>query len=175
MAENGSCMYSLAQFSAHTARKHSQNMPNAWDRWPKVSYSTVLWQLSNKERVCLVSLLVSLGHNRQKRPSPLTPFPLRSRKGTRVNTALLWQKKERGKRKQCLFIEGALLCLLLFTFISYLSKQHKCNCLSKTNEAVKSHRPRYRLAFIDLWTRDPYKPGWVYWARPVDPLISEYL
>ena len=38
MAEIGSCMYSLAQFSAHTARKHSQDMPNAW---PKACNSTV--------------------------------------------------------------------------------------------------------------------------------------
>ena len=80
---------------------------------------------------------LSPSHNRQKRSSPLIPFALRSKKGTWVNTALLWQKKERGKRKQCLFIEGALLCLLLFTFISYLSKQHKYNCLYKTNRVEK--------------------------------------
>ena len=42
MAEIGSCMYSLAQFSAHPARKHSQNMPSAWERWPETSNSTVV-------------------------------------------------------------------------------------------------------------------------------------
>ena len=62
-------------------------------------------------------------------------FAIEKRNLSKYSCALT--KKERGKRKQCLFIEGALLCLLLFTFISYLSKQHKYNCLYKTNRVEK--------------------------------------
>ena len=41
MAEIGSCIFCLAQYSANQAKKHSQGMPNAWDRWPEASDSTV--------------------------------------------------------------------------------------------------------------------------------------
>ena len=72
-----------------------------------------------------------------KGTEPLNPFcfAIKKRNLSKYSSALT--KKERGKRKQCLFIEGALLCLLLFTFISYLSKQHKYNCLYKTNRVEK--------------------------------------
>ena len=44
MAEIGSCIFCLAQYSANQAKKHSQGMPNAWDRWPEASDSTVPWE-----------------------------------------------------------------------------------------------------------------------------------
>ena len=93
-------------------------------------------------------LWVSEGHKSIKGPSPLTWFTI-TIENSNTSKYSTGEKGERGKRKQSLFIEGTLLWY--FFLPSYLSKQHKCNCLSKTNEAVKSHRPRYRLAFIDLW------------------------
>ena len=89
----------------------------------------------------------SPNHKSIKGPSPLTWFTI-TIENSNTSKYSTGEKGERGKRKQSLFIEGTLLWY--FFLPSYLSKQHKCNCLSKTNEAVKSHRPRYRLAFIDL-------------------------
>ena len=91
--------------------------------------------------------LIASKHKSIKGPSPLTWFTI-TIENSNTSKYSTGEKGERGKRKQSLFIEGTLLWY--FFLPSYLSKQHKCNCLSKTNEAVKSHRPRYRLAFIDL-------------------------
>ena len=41
-AELGSRMFCLVPYSAYQARKHSQVMPSAWDRWPEAIDSTVL-------------------------------------------------------------------------------------------------------------------------------------
>ena len=92
-------------------------------------------------------------HKSIKGPSSLTRFTLTIENSNTSNYST-GEKGERGKRKQSLFLEGTLLWY--FFLPSYLSKHHKCNCLSKTNEAVKSHRPRYRLAFIDLWIQSMY-------------------
>merc|ERR1712079_406807 len=102
-----------------------------------------------KCRICRTfNIMDGCKHESIKGPSPLTWFTI-TIENSNTSKYSTGEKGERGKRKQNLFIEGTLLCY--FFLASYLSKQHKCNCLSKTNEAVKSHRPRYRLAFIDLW------------------------
>ena len=127
-----------------------------------------IWRLYKEDGVCepseagidafskeivLDKLWVGCGHKSIKGPSPLTWFTI-TIENSNTSKYSTGEKGERGKRKQSLFIEGTLLWY--FFLPSYLSKQHKCNCLSKTNEAVKSHRPRYRLAFIDLWSL-PFK------------------
>ena len=61
-------------------------------------------------------------HIRQKRSSSLTPFALRSKKGTRVNTAC-GKKGERGKRKQCLFIYRGHFALVASFFLHFMLKQ----------------------------------------------------
>ena len=78
--------------------------------------------------------LTSLLHKSIKGPSSLTWFTI-TIENSNTSKYSTGEKGERGKRKQSLFIEGTLLWC--FSLPSYLSKQHKCNCLSITNKVEK--------------------------------------
>ena len=66
MAELGSSMFCLVPYSAYQARKHSQGMPNAWDRWPEASDSTVSWTVPDKTHFLMVLDCIKPKQNRME-------------------------------------------------------------------------------------------------------------
>ena len=82
---------------------------------------------------------------------PLNPFcfAIEKRQPSKYSSAVA-KKEERGKRKQCLFIEGALHWLLLFAFILY-SKNHKCTFSIQNKLISKRHGSLAHLRFCLAW------------------------
>ena len=80
--------------------------------------------------------LIASKHKSIKGPSPFTWFTITIENSnmSKYNTG---EKGERGKRKQCLFIEGTLHWVL-FAFILFSNKKHKSNAFPKQTKVEKS-------------------------------------